>query len=318
MKAYSLDLRQKIIETYQNEEITQKELAKRFRVSQSFITKLLRRYRETGEIGPKPFRGGVQLKLNPEQITILAELIEKNNDATLEELCVIIKIETGVAISRATMGRMTNKLKYTYKKKTLHPSEKETERVQKLRVEFWEKIRSIPPEDLVFIDESGLNLAFTRLYARALKGQRARGDSPSKRGKNVSTIGAISEKEIIASINILGAANGIIFEAFIITMVVPKLWKGAHVVVDNSTIHKGIEIEKAIEEVGAKLIFLPPYSPEFNPIENLWSKVKSSLRSQKPRTYRELQEATEKAFELVSPQDIQNWFVHCCYGSTVI
>ena len=87
---------------------------------------------------------------------------------------------------------------------------------------------------------------------------------------------------------------------------------------DNSSIHQGIEIEKAIEEVGAKLIFLPPYSPEFNPIENLWSKFKSSLRSQKPRTYRELQKATEKAFELVSPKDIQNWFVHCCYGSSVI
>ena len=86
MKSYSIDLRQKIIETYQNEKITQKELALMFRVSQSFITKLLRRYRETGEIAPKPFRGGVKLKLNPEQLEILAELVEENNDATLEEL----------------------------------------------------------------------------------------------------------------------------------------------------------------------------------------------------------------------------------------
>ena len=149
---------------------------------------------------------------------------------------------------------------------------------------------------MVFIDESGLNLALTRLYARALKGQRARDERPNKRGRNVSTIGATSEKEVIASVNILGAANRRIFEAFIITMLVPKLWKGAHVVVDNSTIHQGSKIETAIEEVGAKLIFLTPYSPEFNPIENLWSKVKSSLRSQKQANVPRVARSYRKGF----------------------
>ena len=124
MKAYSLDLRQKIIKTYENEKITQKNLALRFGVSQRFISKLLRQYRETGDIAPKPFAGGVKLTLKPEHLEILAELIEKNNDATLEELCVLLKEKTGITISRATMGRMSQKINFTWNKKTLHPSKK--------------------------------------------------------------------------------------------------------------------------------------------------------------------------------------------------
>ena len=116
MKAYSIDLRQKIIDVYENEQISQRHLAKRFRVALSFIVKLLKQYRETGEIAPKPFGGGVKLKLTPEQLNILTDLIEHNNDATLEELCQLLKETTGITISRATMGRMTQRLKLTVKK----------------------------------------------------------------------------------------------------------------------------------------------------------------------------------------------------------
>ena len=85
----------------------------------------------------------------------------------------------------------------------MHPDEKETERVQKLRVDFWDKIRDIPAKDLVFLDEAGVNLALIRLYARAPRGQRARGNRPHKRGKNASMIGAISLEGIVTSINLL-------------------------------------------------------------------------------------------------------------------
>jgi len=110
----------KIIDVYGKEQISQRQLAKRFDVALSFIVKLLKQYRETGEIAPKPF-GGVKLKLTLAQIEILADLIENHNDATLEELCQLLKEKTGVAISRATMGRMTQRLKLTVKK-TLHPN----------------------------------------------------------------------------------------------------------------------------------------------------------------------------------------------------
>jgi transposase len=119
MKAYSVDFREKIIQVYENEEISQRQLAKRFCVSLSFIEKLLKQYRETGEIAAKPFAGGVKLKVNSEQLVILTELIEANNDATLEKLGQLFQEKTGVSLSRATIGRMTQRLQMTVKKNAL-------------------------------------------------------------------------------------------------------------------------------------------------------------------------------------------------------
>ena len=130
-----------------------------------------------------------------------------------------------------------------------------------------------------------------RLYARSLKGERAQGPKPTKRGKNVSIIGAMSVNEILTSVNLIGGTDAITFEAFIIRKLVPKLWKGACVVMDNCPIHLGEEVKKAIEKKGAKLIYLSPYSPDFSPIENLWSKVKIILRSIKTTNYQELGKA---------------------------
>lgn len=115
-----------------------------------------------------------------------------------------------------------------------------------LRYEFWQKIREVCFKDLIFIDESGVNLAMVRLYARSLKGSRAKGQKPNKRGRNVSIIGAISVNEVLRSVNLIGTTDPITFEAFIIRKLVPKLWKGACVVMDNFTIHTGEEVEKAI------------------------------------------------------------------------
>jgi transposase len=155
-------------------------------------------------------------------------------------------------------------------------------------------------KDLIFIDESGVNLAMVRLYARSFKGSIARGSKPSKRGKNVSLIGAISVNEVLTLINLTGTTDGITFEAFIIRKLVLKLWRGACVVMDNCTLHTGEEIEKAIKKKGAKLIYLSPYSPDFSPIENLWSKLKNILRSIKTTNYQELGKAIEFAFNEVT------------------
>lgn len=126
-----------------------------------------------------------------------------------------------------------------------------------------------------------------RLYARALKGRRARGTRPQKREKNVSIIGAITLKEVLTFFNVLGAADRVTFEAYIIRKLVPKLWKGACVVLDNSSIHTG-KVEKAIQNAGGRVIYLSPYSPDFSPIKNCWSKVKGILRAIGARTYRAL------------------------------
>jgi transposase len=116
MRAYSIDFRQKIVEVYHNEPISQRQLAKRFNVAKSYVQKLLKQYRETGDVQPKPHGGGTKLKLTSEQQVTLLEIVEENNDATLEELCQLLKEKTEVSISRATMGRMMQRLRLTLKK----------------------------------------------------------------------------------------------------------------------------------------------------------------------------------------------------------
>ena len=312
MKPYPIEFRQKIITVYEKESISIRSLAQRFCVAKSFIQKLLKQYKETGDIHPQPQGGSPEPKLKEEQLIDLVEIIETNNDATLEELCELLEEKVQVRVSRATMGRIIQKLNYSVKK-TLYAAEKESEKVQEQRVEFWSKIRDIRVENLVFIDESGVNLAMLRLYARALKGKRARGEKPQKRGKNVSLIAALSVQELIASVNIYGAVDGVTFEAFIVQKLIPKLWKDACVVMDNAKIHQGEMVREFIEKAGAKLLYLSPYSPEFSPIENFWSKVKSILRKTAARTYKDLIDAITNAMLEVTQENIRNWFAHCCY-----
>lgn len=194
---------------------------------------------------------------------------------------------------------------------------KESERVLIKRVEFWQMLKGILAKNLIFIDESGVNLALTRLNARSIKGRRAHEKRPYKRGKNVSIIGAIGLKRVIASANILDSVNGLRFEAFIAQKLTPKLWKEACVIMDNCSIHLGKEIEKLINKTGARIIFPPPYSPDFSSIENFWSKIKSILHSLKARTYPDLEKALEEAFEQISLEDIKNWFTHGCYCTSL-
>ena len=168
-------------------------------------------------------------------------------------------------------------------------------------------------EDLIFLDESGVNLAMVRLYARALKGKRARGEKPQKRGRNISLISALSLRKLVASVNIYGAVDGVTFEAFVLNKLVPNLWENACVVMDNAKIHQGEMVREFIEKAGATLLYLSPYSPEFSPIENFWSKVKSILRKTAARTYKDLIDAIANAMLNVTQENIRNWFAHCCY-----
>jgi transposase len=121
MKAYSLDLRQRIIETDRTEMITRKELAKRFKVSESFVGNLLRLFRETGDVAPKPHAGGPVPKLNSEQLVSLVEIVEKNNDATLAELSQLLEEKEQIFVPRSTMGSLMQRLDLNRKKKRFTP-----------------------------------------------------------------------------------------------------------------------------------------------------------------------------------------------------
>ena len=140
---------------------------------------------------------------------------------------------------------------------------------------------------LIFLDESGANLSFCREYARICGGGRIKMPKPHARGNYYSLIGAIGLDEVKAAFYGKWSTNGPIFLTFVQDCLVPNLRPGDIVLMDNVSFHKAIEVEKAIQSAGAELKFLPPYSPDFSPIENMWSKIKSTLRKLAPRTERQ-------------------------------
>jgi transposase len=145
------------------------------------------------------------------------------------------------------------------------------------------------------------------------KAFRAYSKCPSNRGRNVTLIGAIATTGILAPFTFEGWTNKETFLTYVTQVLVPELWAGACVVMDNLPAHKAIKVREAIESVAASVKFLSPYSPDFNPIENCWSKLKEFLRVQEARTYKELDFSISEAINLITEKDIIGWFTHCCY-----
>lgn len=164
-----------------------------------------------------------------------------------------------------------------------------------------------------FIDESGMNLALTRLYGRAPRGVRAVGSVPINYGSNITIIGALAASGLDALMTVEGATDGEVFRVYVSQVLCPGLRRGDIVVMDNLGAHKVSGIREAIEKRGAKLIYLPPYSPDLSPIERCWSKIKTALRAAGARTRRALERAVKQAISTISESDALSWFAHCGY-----
>lgn len=175
-------------------------------------------------------------------------------------------------------------------------------------------IGAFNPKDLVFVDETGTHTAFARLYARALRGERAYGDVPKNRGQTQTLIAAISLEGVIADMVIAGGTSGDVFVAFVQEGLVPNLRQGQVVVMDNLAAHKRAEVKALIEEAKCRLVFLPSYSPDFNPIESLFSWLKQRLRSLAARSVDALLAGIGLAHTLVSDVLVRGWFAGCGYS----
>jgi transposase len=174
-------------------------------------------------------------------------------------------------------------------------------------------VKDIDPENLVFLDETGILLGLTRTHARSALGTRAYDLKPFYRGAKVTAIGAVSINNVVALMTMDGSMNSKAFEVFIEHFLVPELWVGAVVIMDNLPAHKLASITPMIEAVGAKVISLSPYSPDFNPIELWWSQLKSFLRGFAPTTAEMVDTIIAVALDLIHPQHLRNWFSNCCY-----
>lgn len=182
------------------------------------------------------------------------------------------------------------------------------------RAAYRDSIAILPPARFKFVDESGANLAMTRLFGRAVRGERVPDAVPKNYGRNVTILGSLSCQGIDAVMTIDGPTDTVVFLAYVTQVLVPTLMLGDVVVMDNLSAHKVKGVRESIEAVGATLLYLPPYSPDRSPIEPCWSKLKTFLRAAKTRTREALDDALTHAIRTITPADAHGWFAHWGYA----
>jgi transposase len=184
------------------------------------------------------------------------------------------------------------------------------------RVAWRDEAAEIDPKRLVFLDESGFDTRLTRTHARAPRGQRAHGRAPGGRWQRLTLIGALALDGLCAAMTITGATSTAVFLAFVTQVLIPVLKTmrpDAIVVMDNLAAHKAAIVRRALEAAGIGYRYLPAYSPDMNPIELAWSKLKANLRARAARSREALERAIPEAIATVTPSNAQGWFRHAGY-----
>lgn len=304
MQPLSTDLRERIIAAVDNREGSRRQIARRFSVDVSTITRLLQLRRQTGSLEPRP-RGGRTREpaLDPAGLERLRRLVARRPDATLAQL----RDSLGLTGSLMIVWRALKALGITRKKKTKPADERDRPEVQAKRKAFRGEVKAIEPKRLVFVDETGVTTAMTPTYGRAPRGERVVASAPAS-WESMTVIAAVGLDGVRAPLAVSGPSNGATFLAYVEQVLAPALRRGDVVIFDNLASHFTPGVAEAIERVGARLLPLPPYSPDYNPIEELFSKFKEFLRRAAARTKDHLIETIGEALRMVTTDDILGWF----------
>jgi transposase len=199
------------------------------------------------------------------------------------------------------------------KKKTTRAAQRDKPATQVMRKEYQGETQKLAKNRLVFVDEAGCQLGMDRRYARAPVGERAHGVRPFFHGDQVNLIGAIGLKTVRCMMTLEGNIDGLAFEVFAQDFLAPQLQSGDVVIWDRLPAHRMESIRKIIEATGARVLLLPPYSPDLNPIELMWSKLKEIIRGFAPKTIRAFYKALSVALSQITSSDLTGWFGHCGY-----
>lgn len=200
------------------------------------------------------------------------------------------------------------------KKKSLHATERDTPRVAQARAAYRQRTASLDLRRVKFVDEASVNLAMTRLYGRAPRGDRSVGTSPLHYRANISLLSALGSDGLQTVMPVEGATDANVFRTYVKQVLGPTLAPGHIVVLDNLSVHKAPGIQQALARRRARLLYLPLGAPDLSPMERCLSKVKIALRAVKARTREALDVAVQQAMETVTVIDVRNWLSHCGYA----
>lgn len=288
-------------------------VARRFEVSERGLRNFIQRYRERGTLEPNKPGPKQPIKLISADDDTMRALIEADPGITLQR----IAEQLSVRVAESTVCRRLQKLNITLKKKSLIAREQQRPDVIERRHNFMIAKRFIDPCKIVVLDESGAKTNMTRLYGRAPIGDRCHFFNAHGHWRTVTMISAMRLTGVVPEATLLidGPMNAETFHGYIETCLAPTLQPGDVVMMDNLSAHKVAGVEEMIDAVGASVWWLPPYSPDLNPIEKLWSKIKSWLRRAAADTLDRLAIAAGDAFRNVTADECANYFRCCGYGT---
>jgi transposase len=309
MKAIPEPIRERIIQMYERGKSTA-DIAAFCGCCVAAVRRVRQQFRQRGSLQPQTHLCGRTTLLTAQRKEQLQKLVERQPDATLAELGGQLDRVFGTSTVDVWLRRMGLSCK-----KTLHAAEPSRSDVAEQRKHWHQRLSDVPAERLVFVDESGVHTKMTRLYGRSTVGQRLVCPVPHGHYQTTTMIAAVRLIGPEAPWLFEGAMDGEMFLAWVRQGLVPTLHPGDVVILDNLAMHKVAGVRESLQAAGARLLYLPPCSPDFNPIENMWSKVKQNLRSLAPRDAEALLQAAKTAFAALTPADCRGFFLHARYAT---
>ena len=310
-KPCSLELRERVVEAVESG-ASRREAAEWFDVSPSSAIKWMQRRHETGSIAPKP-SGGSLSPLEAHADFLLA-LIADHPDLTLDEIVAAMR-KRRILAAVARCGASSSGT-ISASKKSLRAAEQERMDVARARRRWMREQGMFDLARLVFIDETSTNTAMVRLRGRCPRGIRLIDHVPHGHWKTITFIAGLRRRAMVAPFMLDGPMNATSFMAYLKRCLVPTLKRGDIVMMDSLPVHKVAGVREAIEAAGARLRYLPKYSPDLNPIEQAFSKLKAHLRKSAERTIPRLSRRIGALMAAFSPQECANYFRHAGYAST--
>jgi transposase len=312
MRAYSVDLRQKIVDAVRRGGLTKTEVARTFGVSRSSVKRYVKMDTELGSLAPSKPPGSTPKITGTTQRLLELDLRERPA-ATLAQRCTYLLEMIGIRVGISTLWRALKRLGHSHKRRSIGAAERNEFDRAAWRVMVAEQIEADQ-----FVDEMGSNTSMAPVCAWSPKGERVLCSLPRNRGKNTTLLASMTTEGMGPSLAIEGSTNSEVFKTYIERVLVPALQAGQVVAMDNLNAHKGERVRELVEEAGCELLYLPAYSPDLNPIEESFSKRKAMLRKAGAREWEALIETLGLALSAVTAQDARGFFEHCGYRKATL
>ncbi|MGZ3294343.1 MAG: IS630 family transposase [Xanthobacteraceae bacterium] len=310
---YSNDLRVRVIQVVESGAAA-RAAARQFVIGDSTAIRWVNRWRETGSLEAKSNKGQSRSPLKKHEEWLLG-LVQQEPDLTLEEIQCRLFDERGQKAGIGSVWRFFDRHSISFKKKRPRAAEQDRPDVAAARTAWAHSQPQLDPGRLVFIDETGTSTNMARLRGRAPRGERLIGKVPHGHWKTTTFVAGLRTTALTAPGVIDGPMNGNAFLAYVEQILIPTLTPGDIVVADNLSAHKVAGVREAIEAAGARLLYLPPYSPDFNPIEQLFAKLKALLRKAAERSVDGLWTRIASLLNAFTPDECANYFRNAGYAS---